>query len=208
MKPYLAIAGVLLAVLNGLLLLPKAAAYAVPIGAAGLVLAVLVVVLSSSRSAKAPETPVSAPVVPGPLPAPAVVQPPVPTTNRAEAEVVAFVALLQQAGRFVDFLMEDLTSYNDEEVGAAARVVHQGCKQVLQDNFKVIPIAEADEGSEVTVPAGDAATEYRLIGNVSGNPPFTGKLIHKGWKTASVKLPRLVQTERLPALAPAEVELK
>ncbi|HEY0793197.1 MAG TPA: DUF2760 domain-containing protein [Chthoniobacterales bacterium] len=206
MKPYLVSAGVLLAVLNGLLLLPKAAAYAVPIAAAAVVLAVLVVVLSlSGSSPRARETP--PPVAAEPRP-PAIVQPPGPTTHRAEAEVVAFVALLQQGGRFVDFLMEDLTSYSDDEVGAAARVVHQGCRQVLQDNFKVIPIAEADEGSEVTVPAGDAAVEYRLLGNVSGNPPFTGKLIHKGWKTTSVKLPRLVQTERLPAIAPAEVELK
>jgi hypothetical protein len=149
MKPYLAIAGVLLAVLNGLLLLPKAAAYAVPIAAAGVVLAVLVVVLSLSGSARARET--APPVVPEPPPpAPAIVQPPVPAAHRAEAEVVAFVALLQQGGRFVDFLMEDLTSYSDEEVGAAARVVHQGCRQVLQDNFKVIPIADAAEGSEVT----------------------------------------------------------
>ncbi|MBV8815569.1 MAG: DUF2760 domain-containing protein, partial [Verrucomicrobia bacterium] len=42
---------------------------------------------------------------------------------------------------------------------------------------------------------------------ISGDPPFTGKLIHKGWKTDYVKLPRSTKTEGLPAIAPAEVEL-
>jgi hypothetical protein len=79
---------------------------------------------------------------------------------------------------------------------------------VLQEHFKIHAIAEADEGSQITVPAGFAADEYRLVGKLSGDPPFTGKLVHKGWKTDAVKLPRLVDTRRLPAIAPAEVELE
>jgi hypothetical protein len=144
-------------------------------------------------------------------PQPAVIQPPSPpppAENTAEAEIVAFFALLQEKGRLVDFLMEDLASYEDAEIGAAARVVHEGCKQVLQEHFKIHAIAEADEGSQITVPAGFAADEYRLVGKLSGDPPFTGKLVHKGWKTDAVKLPRLVDTRRLPAIAPAEVELE
>ena len=51
------------------------------------------------------------------------------------------------------------------------------------------------------------ADEYRLIGKISGDPPFTGRLIHKGWKTDTIKLPRIVNVDqkRLPAIAPAEV---
>jgi hypothetical protein len=45
-----------------------------------------------------------------------------PPENQAEAEVVAFVGLLQDKGRFVDFLMDDVALYNDAQVGAAARV--------------------------------------------------------------------------------------
>jgi len=130
--------------------------------------------------------------------------------NQAEAEVVAFFALLQEKGRLVDFLMEELTAYDDAQVGAAARVVHQGCRQVLQEHFKIAAVSEAEEGSQVTVPAGYFVDEYRFVGKLSGAPPFAGKLIHKGWKTESVKLPRIVQTDdkRLPVIAPAEVELK
>jgi hypothetical protein len=208
MKPYLPMVGLLLAVLNGLLLLPATRAYTVPIAAIGLVLALLVVVLSFYGSTKRSAISEPAPAAVSPPP-PVTVQPPAPAVNQAEAEVVAFVGLLQEKGRLVDFLMEELTSYDDAQVGAAARVVHQGCKQVLQENFKISAVSEAEEGSQVTVPAGYFADEYRIVGKLSGDPPFTGKLVHKGWKTESVKLPRIVKTEakRMSVIAPAEVEV-
>jgi Na+-transporting methylmalonyl-CoA/oxaloacetate decarboxylase gamma subunit len=211
MKPYLPMAGVLLAVLNGLLLLPATSAYTVPTAAVSFVLALLVVALSFVGNIKSNAIPEPAPAQAAVSPPPPVtVQPPVPVANQAEAEVVAFFALLQEKGRLVDFLMEELTSYDDAQVGAAARVIHQGCRQVLQEHFKITAVSEAEEGSQVTVPAGDFADEYRVVGKLSGDPPFTGKLIHKGWKTESVKLPRIVQTEgkRRSVIAPAEVELK
>ncbi|MBV8641321.1 MAG: DUF2760 domain-containing protein [Verrucomicrobia bacterium] len=135
-------------------------------------------------------------------------QPPALAANPAEAEVVAFFGLLQEKGRFVDFLMEDVTAYDDAQVGAAARVIHQGCRQVLQEHFNISAVSESAEGSQVTVPAGYAADQFRIVGKLSGDPPFTGTLIHKGWKTEFVKLPRIAKTERLPPIAPAEVELK
>jgi hypothetical protein len=104
--------------------------------------------------------------------------------------------------------MEDITSYDDTQVGAAARVIHQGCRQVLQEHFNITAICESEEGSQVTVPTGYAKEQYRFVGKLSGDPPFTGTLIHKGWKTEFVKLPRIVEAQRLPAIAPAEVELR
>jgi Domain of unknown function (DUF2760) len=207
MKLYIKLAGVVLAVLTGLLMIPSTKAYTFQIAAIAFVLALVVLALSFVDTSKktAPE------IAQVQAPQPAVIQPPSPppsVENTAEAEIVAFFALLQEKGRLVDFLMEDLASYEDAEIGAAARVVHEGCKQVLQEHFKIHAIAEADEGSQITVPAGFAADEYRLVGKLSGDPPFTGKLVHKGWKTDAVKLPRLVDTRRLPAIAPAEVELE
>jgi len=207
MKLYITLAGVVLAVLSGLLMIPSTKAYTFQIAAIAFVLALVVLALSFVDTSKktAPE------IAQVQAPQPAVIQPPSPpppVENTAEAEIVAFFALLQEKGRLVDFLMEDLASYEDAEIGAAARVVHEGCKQVLQEHFKIHAIAEADEGSQITVPAGFAADEYRLVGKLSGDPPFTGKLVHKGWKTDAVKLPRLVDTRRLPAIAPAEVELE
>jgi hypothetical protein len=208
MKPYLPIAAVVLVVLNGLLLVPGASTYTVPIAILALLVAILVFVLSFAGRSKANSTSAPGPVAAGvPSPAPLTVAPPLPAAGQAEGEIAAFLALLQEKGRLVDFLMEDVTTYDDAQVGAAARVIHQGCKEVLAEHFSITPVSGAEEGSRVTVPAGYAADEYRLIGKISGNPPFSGKLIHKGWRTEYVKLPRTAKSDHLPTIAPAEVEL-
>jgi hypothetical protein len=136
---------------------------------------------------------------------------PVPMAgNQADAEIVSFLALLQERGRLVDFLMEDITTYDNAQVGAAARVVHEGCKAAFREHFDIRSVREENEGSSVTVPLGYAADEYRLIGNIRGAGPFSGTLVHRGWKAEWVRLPRIVRVDpdRLPAIAPAEVELK
>ena len=201
MKYCLLISAALVAALNGLLLWPAMHDHAAALAAAALVLALLTALLALLTGEKAaPKTPSAAAAAP----------PPASDANQAEAEVVAFFALLQEKGRFVDFLMDDVTAYDDAQVGAAARVVHQGCREVLRDHFKITPVSDAAEGSPVTVPAGYAPDEYRLLGKISGEPPFTGTLVHKGWKTEFVKLPRIIKAGggRLPGIAPAEVELK
>ena len=208
MKLSIRLVALLLAVLNGLLLIPSMRHNVFQIAAIALVLALLIVALTFLEARKRADAEVAA--KPPPPETPTIIapsSPAPPTENAAEAEIVAFFALLQEKGRLVDFLMEDLASYEDAEIGAAARVVHEGCKQVLEEHFKIHAISDAQEGSQVTVPAGFAADEYRFVGKLSGNPPFTGKLVHKGWKTDTVKLPRIVEARRLPAIAPAEVEL-
>jgi Domain of unknown function (DUF2760) len=134
---------------------------------------------------------------------------PVPAASN-QAEIVSFLATFQERGRLIDFVMDDITTYDDAQIGAAARVVHQGCKAALQEHFEIRPIREEGEGSSVTIAAGYPADEYRLIGKISGPGPFSGTLVHHGWKTDSVKLPRLVRVDpdRLPTIAPAEIELK
>lgn len=133
-----------------------------------------------------------------------------PIANQADSEVVNFLAILQDRGRFVDFLMDDITGYSDAEVGAAGRVLHGGCKAVLLEHFGIRPMREEDEGSIVMVPTGYAPDDYRLVGKISGEAPFKGTLVHHGWRVEWVKLPRLLRAspDRLPALAPAEVELR
>jgi hypothetical protein len=201
-KSYLPIAAVVLVVLNGLLLVPATSAYTFLIAIVAFLVAILVLVLSFVARPKAATVPATV------APPPSVTAPPAaPAANQAEGEIAAFLALLQEKGRLVDFLMEDVSDYEDAQVGAAARVIHQGCKEVLKEHFRITPVSVAQEGSQVTVPAEYAADEYRLIGKISGNPPFSGKLIHKGWRTDYVKLPRITKSGSLPAIAPAEVEL-
>jgi Domain of unknown function (DUF2760) len=136
--------------------------------------------------------------------------PPTLSPNQSNAEVVNFLAILQEKGRLVDFLMDDIKGYSDAQVGAAGRVMHEGCKAVLLEHFGIRPVREESEGSKVTVPAGYAPDEYRLVGKIRGEAPFSGVLVHHGWRTEWVKLPRLLRTgdDRLPTIAPSEVELK
>ena len=130
--------------------------------------------------------------------------------SQGDAEVLSFLGLLQARGRLVDFLMDDINAHDDTQVGAAARVVHAGCKAVLQEHFRIGPVRAENEGSTVEVAPGYAADEYRLLGRISGPAPFSGVLVHHGWKTDAVNLPRVVRnrTDGLPTIAPAEVELK
>ena len=194
---------VALAALNALALFPEASDFRVYLTGASLAIALGLMAILLIRSEKAgPEKRTeTARLVPVPVQT---------AGNREEAEIVSFLAIFQERGRLIDFLMDDITTYEDAQVGAAARVVHQGCKAALEEHFSIRPIREESEGSSVTIPAGYAADEYRLIGKISGPGAFSGTLLHHGWKTGSVNLPRLVRTDpdRLPTIAPAEVELK
>jgi hypothetical protein len=208
MKTYIIIGAIVIAILGGLLPTPIAAGHSVLISEIAIIVCLAVLALVSvAAKHKAPGSENKADISKS-VSAPPPVQQPPPAENQAESEIVAFFALLQEKGRLVDFLMEDVAGYDDAEVGAAARVIHQGCKQVLQEYFKISPVSDAPEGTQVTVPAGYATDQYRVVGKLSGDPPFTGTLVHKGWKTEFVKLPRIVTSGRLPSIAPAEVEIK
>lgn len=117
------------------------------------------------------------------------------------------LGLLQQEGRFIDFLQEDVASYTDAEVGAAARVVHEGCKKTLTHHFAITAVRSEPEGTRVTLSEGFDSAAVRLTGNVVGQPPFTGSLRHQGWRVTEVRLPQVASGHDLNILAPAEVEL-
>jgi len=212
MSVYIRIAAIVcciaLVALNALLLVPELSDfYTYYAGASVALAAALLVIMFVSRGEQRPEP------EPKPKPAKGEIATPmaVPAaSNQAEAEIVSFLATLQERGRLVDFLMEDITTYDDAQVGAAARVVHEGCKAALSEQFDIRSVRDENEGSVVTIPAGYAADEYRLIGNIRGAGPFAGTLVHRGWKTERVKLPRILRADedRLPTIAPAEVELK
>lgn len=139
-----------------------------------------------------------------------------PKIDPGEVAVVNFLSLLQAKGRFVDFLMDDITPYDDRQVGAAARIVHQGCRDVLSETFDISPLREDGEGTAVTVGKDEPAGKYRLVGRVVGQPPFHGTLLHRGWIARKVRLPRPLETgEGEPTaliprdvIQPAEIELR
>ncbi len=117
------------------------------------------------------------------------------------------LGLLQKEGRLLDFLQEDIKSYSDQEVGAAARVLHQGCQRVLREHLKIAPVRDEPEGSRITLEQGFDAASIRPTGNLVGDPPFTGSLVHRGWRVVETRLPQVASGHDLRILAAAEVEL-
>ena len=202
MRVVLIVAALLLVAVSGAILVPAAEPMRPYLSEATLAIAILVLIgVFSSRQKAPPRKPAVEPVRPAPTQ---------PEASRANAEIVHFLAMLQERGRLVDFLMDDINPYSDAQVGAAARVVHAGCRGILQEHFSINPVRTEQEGSMVQVPAGYSADEYRLVGKIVGSAPFSGMLVHRGWKTDMVKLPQLLRgtADQLPAIAPAEVEVK
>ncbi len=138
--------------------------------------------------------------------------PPAPTPRPVLRETstdaaVLLMSILQREGRFIDFIEEDVSSFSDEEIGAAARVVHDGCRKGVHDHFGVTPIRQESEGAAITLERGFDPSMVRLTGNVTGNPPFRGTLQHRGWRVTHASLPKLTHDHDVMVLAPAEVEL-
>jgi len=142
--------------------------------------------------ATAPAPPVAAPVAP----------PPAESSDRA----TQLLAILQRDGRLVDFLMEDLTPYQDAQVGAAVRDVHRGCREAIDKYASLTPVLDLEEGSTVSVDRDSEPARIKVVGNVAGSPPYRGILRHRGWEVARLALPPLPAAGRA-VVAPAEVEV-
>ncbi len=176
---------------------------AVHVGLAGLALVLLMILLivSSGKSKSEAEEPAKAE-------APDETSTKAPSLRETSPDsALQLLSLFQQEARLIDFLNENLTGFSDAEVGAAARVVHEGGQKVLAQYFSLAPIREEDEESSITLEEGFNATEIRLTGNVVGQPPFNGVLVHKGWKVTDIRLPKLAEGHDVHVIAPAEVEL-
>lgn len=131
-----------------------------------------------------------------------------PQEKPARSEAITLLAALQREARFVDLTQESLDEYSDEQVGAAARDVLRDCRTVLDRLFKLTPVLAEEEGAEIDVPAGFDTGSYRLTGNVAGQPPFRGSLVHHGWKAAKCEVPQWSGSKQAArVVAPAEVEL-
>lgn len=115
---------------------------------------------------------------------------------------------LQHTGRLVDFLKEDISSFSDAQVGAAVRKIHQDCAESLEELVTIRPLKEENEGATVHIHKGYDPAEIKLVGNVKGEPPFTGTLIHRGWKAHKLSLPKKMGEMTKDVICPAEVEIK
>ncbi len=148
------------------------------------------------------------PPLPATLPAPVVAAAAPPALRSAAPDAaLQLLGLLQREARLIDFTQEDVSQYSDADIGAAARVVHEGCCKVLREHFSIAPVRSEPEGSRIRLEAGFDATAIRLSGNVVGTAPFQGSLSHRGWRVTEVRLPRMSESHDTSIIAQAEVEL-
>jgi len=137
--------------------------------------------------------------------APAAASGPVP--RAASDGAVQILAVLQRDSRLIDFLMEDIASYSDDQVGAAVRELHGQCRESLARCVSLEPVIDGVEGTFAKAPSSDPSL-VRFIGNVPAKPPSGGILRHKGWRAVKVDLPALPPKQDAAIVAPAEIEIE
>ncbi len=126
---------------------------------------------------------------------------------------VQLLAMLQQESRIVDFLMEDITPYSDEQVGQVMRGVHENCRKVLDRVMTLTPVVDGVEGTATNLAAEGLSNKQKQRIKLVGKVPPDGKaesgiLRHRGWQADKVNLPSLKQGERATIVAPAEIEIE
>lgn len=125
----------------------------------------------------------------------------------AEQGHLRLLAILQQSSRLIDFFKEDLTGCTDAQVGAAVRKIHEDCRKKLEELVTIRPIFEEQEGAKVQISAGYDPTTIKLVGKVKAEAPFSGTLVHKGWKAHKRSLPKQLSESETDILCPAEIEV-
>ena len=127
---------------------------------------------------------------------------------RAADRALQMLGILQRDSRLVHFLMEDISGYSDDQVGAAVRNLHDPCRQSLSRHLQLEPVIDGVEGTFTKVESSDPAA-VKYVGNVpaQGTPPG-GVLRHKGWRARKTDFPALNPRQDVSIIAPAEIEIE
>lgn len=133
------------------------------------------------------------------------VEPPKPAKPSGAA--LRMLALLQAEARLVDFLMEDIRGASDAQIGQAVREVHKKAQAALKQHAVLESVLPGKEEETVTVPKGFDPSAIRVVGNVTGEPPFTGQINHPGWRVKELKLAAPPESADEFVLQPAEVQI-
>jgi Domain of unknown function (DUF2760) len=131
---------------------------------------------------------------------------PAPTAKTSDG-ALQILSILQRDSRLLDFLMEDVASYSDDQIGAAVRELHDQCRDSVSRYVKLEPVIDGVEGTFTRAPSKDP-NMVKFVGNVPATPPSGGTLRHKGWRAVKVDLPALAAKQDATILAPAEIEVE
>ena len=142
-----------------------------------------------------------------PKPAAAPAAAPAAPAVRTSDGALQILAIVQRDSRLIDFLMEDVSGYSDDQIGAAVRELHDQCRDAIGRYVTLAPVIDGVEGTYAKAPAQDASL-VKFVGNVPAKPPAGGTLRHKGWRATKVDLPNLPARQDATIIAPAEIEIE
>jgi Domain of unknown function (DUF2760) len=142
-----------------------------------------------------------------PAPSPAAAAAPVAPAAKTSDGALQILGILQRDSRLIDFLMEDIASYSDDQIGAAVRELHDQCRDSIGRYLTLQPVIDGVEGTFAKTPSADPNL-VKFVGNVPAKPPAGGILRHKGWRAAKVDLPPLAGKQDASVIAPAEIEIE
>jgi hypothetical protein len=132
--------------------------------------------------------------------------PPPPAFKPADG-ALQILGILQRDSRIIDFLMEDISSYQDEQIGAAVRSMQTAAHDALVRYVSLTPVIDGVEGTFTKAPSTDPAT-VKFLGNVPATGATGGTLRHRGWRASTVNLPALNPKQDNNVIAPAEIEVE
>ena len=130
-----------------------------------------------------------------------------PAAPRPSDGALQMLSILQRDARVIDFIMEDIVAYTDDQVGAAVRGLHDQARESLARYVKLEPVIDGVEGT-FTKPAVSDPAAVKFVGNVPAGKPSGGLLRHKGWRAGKIDLPPLNPKQDSSILAPAEIEVE
>jgi hypothetical protein len=130
-----------------------------------------------------------------------------PKPAKPSGAALRMLAILQAEARLVDFLLEDIQGASDQQIGQAVREVHRKAQAALKQHAVIETVLTACEGDSMTVPKGFDPSAIRVVGNVTGEPPFTGQVQHPGWRVKELKVSPPPEGADEFVLQPAEVQV-
>ncbi|HTP86967.1 MAG TPA: DUF2760 domain-containing protein [Bryobacteraceae bacterium] len=126
---------------------------------------------------------------------------------KASDGALQMLTILQRDARLVDFLMEDISGFEDDQVGAAVRDLHEQARAALTRHVQLVPVIDGVEGTYTKLD-GPEANMVKLLGNVPASGKAAGgTLRHKGWRASRIDLPSL-GGQKADVIAPAEIEVE
>ena len=120
-------------------------------------------------------------------PPPKAIDAPPEPKKPTRSEAITLLSALQREARLIDLIQEDLASFSDAQVGAAARPCLQSSAATLKRLVDLKPVCDSGEGSSVEIGSNESPAKYQWVGEGTST---TGSLVHHGWQASRVELPQ------------------